>query len=196
MGCSQSRTRTWVSIRDLEGMVQTGDIFLFSSKHAGGTNARCAHSQMSLDRKSVRATSSSFPPPQDPHHALRLAQPAPQLCSCRDQYCSARVLDSPATHKVLSPSRPGAKVTKFFTASTWDHIGLVVHFPSNTGGGGHQVAFFLQPECMAALITCLLVLYMPDRSLSATWFLPECNVTMVVQFYGAWFVRDWCLVLP
>ena len=64
MGCSQSRYRTLVNVRDLEGMVQTGDIFLFSSKHAG------------------------------------------------------------------------AKVTKFFTASTWDHIGMVVRFPSNAG---HQV---------------------------------------------------------
>ena len=64
MGCSQSRYRTQVNVRDLEGMVQTGDIFLFSSKH------------------------------------------------------------------------PGAKVTKFFTASTWDHIGMVVRFPCNAG---HQV---------------------------------------------------------
>ena len=64
MGCSQSRPRSPVSVRDLEGMVNTGDIFLFSSKHAG------------------------------------------------------------------------AQVTKFFTGSTWDHIGLVVKFPYNAG---HQV---------------------------------------------------------
>ena len=56
MGCTESRIRTKVDVRDLESSVRTGDIVLFSSKHAAAT------------------------------------------------------------------------VTKFFTASTWDHIGLVVKF--------------------------------------------------------------------
>ena len=56
MGCAESRLRTKVDVRDLEASVHTGDIVLFSSKHAAAT------------------------------------------------------------------------VTKFFTASTWDHIGLVVKF--------------------------------------------------------------------
>ena len=55
-GCAQSRMRSRVDVRDLEGSVRTGDIILFSSKHAA------------------------------------------------------------------------AAVTKCFTASTWDHIGLVVKF--------------------------------------------------------------------
>jgi hypothetical protein len=58
LSCSTTRARTDISVRDLDSVVQTGDIILFSSKHAG------------------------------------------------------------------------AKVTKFFTASTWDHIGLVVRFPT------------------------------------------------------------------
>ncbi|KAL3924902.1 MAG: hypothetical protein SGPRY_003782 [Prymnesium sp.] len=61
MGCSQSRVRTRVSVRDVEAVAQTGDLILFSSKHAG------------------------------------------------------------------------AKLTKFFTASTWDHIGMVIRFPSKEG---------------------------------------------------------------
>lgn len=65
MGCAHSRLRTKVDVRDLEASVHTGDIILFSSKHAA------------------------------------------------------------------------ANVTKCFTASTWDHIGLVVKF-------GHRHVFVLE----------------------------------------------------
>ena len=58
MGCAQARLRSKVDVRDLESIVRTGDLILFSSKHAA------------------------------------------------------------------------AQVTKCFTASTWDHIGLVVKFSS------------------------------------------------------------------
>ena len=58
MGCATSRLRSKVDVRDLEGSVRTGDLILFSSKHAS------------------------------------------------------------------------AQVTKCFTASEWDHIGLVVKFSS------------------------------------------------------------------
>ncbi len=56
MGCAESRISSRVDVRDLEGTVRTGDLVLFSSKHAG------------------------------------------------------------------------AQVTKFFTASMWDHCGIVVKF--------------------------------------------------------------------
>ena len=41
MGCAQSRLRTRVDVRDLEAFVRTGDIILFSSKHAAAVVTKC-----------------------------------------------------------------------------------------------------------------------------------------------------------
>jgi hypothetical protein len=41
MGCAHSRLRAKVDVRDLESSVRTGDIILFSSKHAAATVTKC-----------------------------------------------------------------------------------------------------------------------------------------------------------
>ena len=41
MGCAHSRLRTKVDVRDLESSVHTGDIILFSSKHAAAHVTKC-----------------------------------------------------------------------------------------------------------------------------------------------------------
>ena len=41
MGCAHSRLRTKVDVRDLENSVHTGDIILFSSKHAAASVTKC-----------------------------------------------------------------------------------------------------------------------------------------------------------
>ena len=40
-GCAQSRLRSRVDVRDLEGSVRTGDVVLFSSKHAAAAVTKC-----------------------------------------------------------------------------------------------------------------------------------------------------------
>jgi hypothetical protein len=41
MGCAASRLRTRVDVRDLESTVRTGDLILFSSKHASAQITKC-----------------------------------------------------------------------------------------------------------------------------------------------------------
>ena len=41
MGCAQSRLRTKISVRDVSATVKTGDLFLFSSKHAASHVTKC-----------------------------------------------------------------------------------------------------------------------------------------------------------
>ena len=41
MGCAQARLRTKVDVRDLESTARTGDIILFSSKHAAANITKC-----------------------------------------------------------------------------------------------------------------------------------------------------------
>ena len=41
MGCAHSRLRSRVDVRDLEGSVRTGDLVLFSSKHAAAAVTKC-----------------------------------------------------------------------------------------------------------------------------------------------------------
>ena len=41
MGCAQSRLRSKVDVRDLESIVRTGDLILFSSKHTAANFTKC-----------------------------------------------------------------------------------------------------------------------------------------------------------
>ena len=41
MGCAQARLKTKVDVRDLESIVRTGDLILFSSKHAAAQVTKC-----------------------------------------------------------------------------------------------------------------------------------------------------------
>ena len=41
MGCAASRLRSRVDVRDLESSVRTGDLVLFSSKHASAQITKC-----------------------------------------------------------------------------------------------------------------------------------------------------------
>ena len=41
MGCAHARLRTRVDVRDLESIVRTGDLVLFSSKHAAAQLTKC-----------------------------------------------------------------------------------------------------------------------------------------------------------
>ena len=41
MGCAQARLKSKVDVRDLESIVRTGDLILFSSKHAAAQVTKC-----------------------------------------------------------------------------------------------------------------------------------------------------------